>query len=288
LTEAPIALVTAAVMPKPDPESGLVIDALRDLGLAAEMRVWDAPYDWARAPLVVSRTPWDYFGRPAQFLAWAEAVAACTTLVNPLAVLSWNAHKSYLVDLDRRGVPVVPTAVVAHGAGEPERAGALRCFEEVVIKPAISGGARGALRTSAGHEEAAAHVRSLSAVGDVLVQPFMSAVQERGESSLIYFDGTFSHAVRKLPAEGDFRVHEHYGGSVVAHEPTAQEFGVASATLAAAPLPTLYARIDLVDSIHGPLVMEAEMIEPELFLPTHPGAAERFAQAIAARVGFGV
>ena len=68
------------------------------------------------------RTPWDYFDRPLEFLAWARGVAARTELVNPIEVLRWNAHKSYLVDLAGRGVPVVPTALVARGAGESERA----------------------------------------------------------------------------------------------------------------------------------------------------------------------
>ena len=109
-------------------------------------------------------------------------------------------------------------------------------------------------------------------------------MQSEGEASLIFFDGVLSHAVRKAPAAGDFRVHELHGGSVAGHHPSPVQLEVARAALAAAPTPTAYARIDLVPGAAGPVVMEAELIEPELFLPHSPGAADRFATALAGRL----
>jgi glutathione synthase/RimK-type ligase-like ATP-grasp enzyme len=278
-----IVLVTASEMPKPDTESGLLLDALRELGIAAVIRPWDQPWDWSAFALVVCRTPWNYFRRVGEFLAWARAVAAATRLENPIETVSWNAHKSYLLDLDRAGVPIVPTVLVAQGAGTTEVDAALARFSEIVIKPAVSGGAFGALRTDGRAPAAGEHLRGLLADGDALVQPFLSRVQQDGEASLIFFDGEFSHAVRKLPRSGDYRVHEHYGGTVSIHEPTDSELEAARATLQAAPTPTLYARIDLVQSPSGPLLMEAELIEPELFLAADGGAPQRFARCLARR-----
>src|ERR1700689_1916423 len=103
-------------MPKPDPESGLLVTALAQLGLEATMRVWDRPCDWSAFRLVVSRTPWDYFHRVQEFLTWARAVASVTVLLNPIETLSWNSHKSYLLDLERAGVPIVPTVLVGRRA----------------------------------------------------------------------------------------------------------------------------------------------------------------------------
>ncbi len=98
------------------------------------------------------------------------------------------------------------------------------------------------------------------------------------------FGGALSHAVRKLPAPGDFRVQGMHGGSVVAHEATAAERAVAQTVLDALPPGASYTRIDLVTADRGPLLMEAELIEPELFLGAHPQAAQRFADVLRRRI----
>jgi Prokaryotic glutathione synthetase, ATP-grasp domain len=289
VTTTDIALVTATRMPKPDPESGLLVDALARLGVGATIHAWDQPCDWSRFGLVVSRTPWDYFHRLDEFLGWAGEVAAVAELLNPLATIAWNAHKSYLLDLERAGVPIVETVLVARPAGADEQAAALARFADAVIKPAVAGGALGALRVDAATDAgvAADHLRALLADKDVLVQPFMPGVQSDGETSLIFFNGQLSHAVRKVPATGDFRVHQHYGGTVVAHAPSPAELVVAQAALAVAPEPTAYARIDMVPGSSGPVVMEAELIEPELFLGSDPEAPERYARCLAGRLNGG-
>jgi glutathione synthase/RimK-type ligase-like ATP-grasp enzyme len=279
-----VLLATAADMPRPDPESHLLVEALAGLGIAAELHPWDDDAGWSDAVLVVSRTPWDYFLRHGEFASWVREVAAATRLENPPEVILWNAHKSYLLDLERTGVPVVATELVERGAGESAQARAFDGYDEVVIKPAVSGGALDTIKTRAGEALARDHLAELTARGDALVQPFLREIEESGETSLIFFDGKFSHAVRKIPTAGEYRVQEEYGGAVVEHDPTPAEFAVAEATLAAAPAATSYARIDLVELDSGPAIMEAELIEPELFLGTHPEAAPRFAEALARRL----
>ncbi len=279
-----ILLATASDMPKPDPESHLLIEELAKLGVSADLHPWDDTLDWSEYPLVVSRTPWDYFVRAEEFLAWVAAIEQATRLENPPAVIRWNAHKSYLLDLERTGVPVVATELVERGAGESAQAAAFAGYDEVVVKPAISGGSYRTIRGSARDAGVRDHLGELVADGDALVQPFLTEIPEHGETSLVFFDGEFSHAVRKIPTAGDWRVQDEYGGAVVDHDPSPAEFAVAEATLAAAPAPPCYARIDMVELPAGPVVMEAELIEPELFLPTHPEAAARFAAALAKRV----
>jgi hypothetical protein len=291
VTAAPIALVTAETMPIADNESGLVVAALAELGVAATIVAWTADVDWAAHDLVVCRTPWDYFPRVDEFCAWARAVGAVTRLENPADVVVWNAHKSYMVDLAAAGVPVVPTRVVrrngsngADGGAEADAGAVLADHADdlVVIKPAVSGGAIGAERLAASSPEAAAHVTRLAADGDVLVQPFLPQVTA-GETSLLYFGGRFSHAVRKVPAAGDYRVQQFLGGTVHPHVATDAEQALAEQTLAAAPTATAYARIDLIAGPDGPLLMEAELIEPELFLPYDAPSVHRFARVLADR-----
>jgi glutathione synthase/RimK-type ligase-like ATP-grasp enzyme len=292
-TPPQVLLVTASQMPRADPESGLLVDALADLEIDAAVRAWDRPADWASARLVVCRTPWDYTLRLEEFLTWADGVAGVAELLNPLATISWNAHKSYLLALERAGVATVPTILLGSDATRSERDAALAGFAEAVIKPAVAAGGRGALRVAAGSAvagngdgaaSAAEHLDLLLTAGDALVQPFMASVADHGETSLVFFEGRFSHAVRKRPRVGEYRVHQHHGGTVSSHQPTAAELGVAEAAIAAAPTATAYARIDLVQGPSGPAVMEAELVEPELFLGVVPEAAERFARSLAARL----
>lgn len=267
-------------MPVPDPESGILIAALAEIGIRAPLVPWDAPIEWSQSRLVVLRTPWDYIDRPEEFLAFVRATAAVTTVVNPAEVVAWNIHKGYLAELADRGIPVVPTTMVHRGAGSAVQVAARSSFEaEIVIKPAISAGAFRAIRTKAASSEAEAYLAALLTTDDALVQPYLAAV-EAGETSLVYFDGTLSHAVRKVPAAGDFRVHVEYGGSVAPHTATHAERAVAEAVLDAAPDATTYARIDLVTTPDGSLLMEAELIDPELFFTIEPQAAARFAAVL--------
>jgi glutathione synthase/RimK-type ligase-like ATP-grasp enzyme len=143
-----------------------------------------------------------------------------------------------------------------------------------VIKPAVSVAAIGAVRAAAASETAAAHLRGLVESGDALIQPFEPGVAE-GEVSLMYFGGDYSHAVRKIPADGDYRVQVFYGGLVEPHVAADAERQVAEAALAAVPAELAYARVDLVPTSRGPVLMELELIEPQLFLdePGEPAAA---------------
>jgi glutathione synthase/RimK-type ligase-like ATP-grasp enzyme len=274
-----VVLVTGREMPREDIETHLVVELLVRRGLEVGVPAWQDDLDWAAIPLVVVRTPWDYFAQRDTFLSWARKVDAVTQLVNPFAVLEWNSHKGYLLDLERAGVPILPTTLVPRGSATDVQRAALR-GGELVIKPAVSVGAIGALRAEAGAPEALKHLAELAADGDVLVQPLEPAVLTEGEISLIYFGDHFSHAIRKIPAAGDYRVQERHGGRVVAHTPTPRQLEVAAAALAVAPGKLSYARVDLV-RLGDPAVMELEIIEPELFLGHDPFAADSFADELA-------
>lgn len=272
-----IALVTGATMAKPDPETHLLVAALAQIGIAADILPWSSQADWAAYPLVVVRTPWDYFRHLDAFLAWTEQVSALTRVVNPAGVIAWNSHKRYLRELAAHDIATVPTLWLERGATDAVARLAAQGWDEVVVKPAVSIGAIGALRAQARDAACHAHLESLVAAGDVMVQPFVPSVAEAGEVSLIYFGGVFSHAICKRPAAGDYRVQDMYGGTVHAHAPSAAERALAEAVLKLTPAPTTYARVDLVSHAGAPALMEVEVIEPELFLGATADAASNFA-----------
>ncbi|HTR70101.1 MAG TPA: hypothetical protein VMH41_07715 [Mycobacteriales bacterium] len=276
MTTADVVVVTGRTPVRAERESADLQAALAQRGVSTTIAGWGTA-DSIDARLVVIRSTWDYTTQIEEFLAWTRETAARTRLVNPARVVGWNSHKSYLLDLARAGVPVVDTALVPRDASAPVRVEVLgRHDGEVVIKPAVSVGAIGALRSRATSEQAQAHLEALSVQGDVLVQPFEPEIAA-GETSLVFFGAAFSHAVRKTPAAGDYRVQSIHGGAVERVEPSAAQDAVAKAALAAVGDDLAYARVDLVETTSGPAVMELELIEPELFLRVDEDAPGRLA-----------
>ena len=285
-----IALVTAAAARNLDEDLAPLETALRAAGVTPSIVEWDdAAIDWSAFDLAVLRSTWDYSMRQPEFLRWIDRISPLTTLVNPREVVRWNTDKHYLAQLAKAGVPVVPSTFVEPGE---DASRALDAFlttagEEFVVKPSIGAGSRDAQRYARGERDAAlAHARRLlEADRSVLLQPYLGRVDAHGETALIFFAGTFSHAIRKGPllkrGEGPTRAlfaTEH----ITARTPSADEIAVAERTLRAMPFgELLYARVDLIHDDDGtPRVLELELTEPSLFFAHASGSANRFAQAI--------
>ncbi|MGH7628801.1 MAG: ATP-grasp domain-containing protein [Gemmatimonadales bacterium] len=230
------------------------------------------------------RSTWDYHHRPLEFLRWIErAESAGARAWNPPSLLRWNLDKRYLAELGRRGVRVVPTVTVPKDSGTGVAdALASAGWDDVVIKPAVSASAHGTWRVSrTGAAADAERFAALVRVGDVLIQPYLDAV-ERGEWSLCFFGGRYSHAVLKRPRAGDFRVQSELGGEVMPARPEAAVVQRAEEIVALLPTPWLYARVDAC-ALDGALVlMELELIEPTLFFQADPAAPARFAEVLRA------
>ena len=279
-----------------DEDAPLLVEALERLdGVRARPAMWDDDrVDWAAFDLVVIRSTWDYAQRPAAFLDWARRVQAVTRLENPAPVVAWNIDKRYLGELGERGVPIVPTSYLSPGAGTAEIEHAIGRDSEVVVKPTVSAGSRDTARHPADDPmAAAAHARDLLEAGrDVMVQPYLDAVDEQGETGMVFFEGTFSHAFRKGPLL-------HAGAAPVAglfaperigpRQPEPGELALAERVLDASRErlgveQLLYARVDVLRGPDGsPVLLELELVEPSFFLTVDPAAAERAARAIATR-----
>lgn len=278
-----IAVVNSREYAEHDPEAPLVADALRRAGAASDLHPWDGEVDWSAYDLVVVRSPWDYFTRLDEFLAWVSGVEEQTRIVNPGTVIRWNSHKGYLAEMGRAGVPVLPALMLEQGSSDAVERLTGCGWGDVVLKPAVDGGARETLRADPCSPEAADHVERLVAGGDVVVQPYAPQI-EAGETSLLFFGGELSHAVRKVPATGDYRVQAHHGGTEHRHEPTPAELETARRAMACAPGRLTYARVDLVDVDGVPTLMELEVIEPDLFFRLDDEALGRFTKAVLAEL----
>lgn len=269
-----------------DRDTEHIIEALAEVKVQADNPFWDDPaVDWASFDLVLPRTTWDYSLRHKEFFAWVDRCSQVSTLQNPPAVLAWNAYKdSYLTDLAAKGVSVVSTTSIAPGepVDFPE-------FSEFVVKPNVGGGSRGGGRYLAADRAAAIeHVRQIQTDGlTAMVQPYLANVDAHGERALVFIKGEFLHAIQKnavLPPgarPGDAR--EAHPG-VRAYEPTEAELDLGRRALAAAPTAEalLYGRVDLVSRDgEDPMIMELELVEPNLFLSVHPNSMPVVVNAIA-------
>ena len=276
---AEVALVTCADERYQEPEVHVAADALRAAGVSTDVVSWDEDRDWGTYELVVVRTPWDYFDRVTQFLDWAARVERETSLVNPADVLRWNSHKGYLAEFTAKSVPTVPTRLVPGPSTDVADQIREVPWEEIVVKPAVDGGARHAWRGLRDDPSFSRVAERLTEHGDVVVQPFVPAIVD-GERSLVFLGGRFSHAVRKVPKAGDYRSQRHLGGREVDHQPDSAELQVALAAMAAAPGRLTYARVDLVDWEGAPVLIELEVIEPDLFLRDVPERVDRFVEVV--------
>lgn len=276
---------------------------------------WRRPQDWSAYDIVVVRSTWDYQHAPEAFSSMLRTIGRSgTRLENPVELMTWNLDKRYLEDLRSRGVPVVPTCWLDPSFDRAALAEAFDALdsEELVIKPSISANAQRTHRLFRDQLDALWPTLEEDFEDDLaLVQPFLPSVVEEGEISLVYFDGTFSHAGCKLPADGDFRVQEEHGGVLRPMQPSPAMRALAEKTLAQLPQVPLYARVDLLraratefdshafalepvrppseddeplEGIDDWLLMELELIEPSLYLQLHPAASSRFARAITRRL----
>jgi glutathione synthase/RimK-type ligase-like ATP-grasp enzyme len=279
-----VALATCLELPEPDPDLEPLLDALRAAGLSAEALAWDDPRaDFASARTTLLRSTWNYSERIDAFLQWIDRTASTTALWNPRATVRWNAHKGYLLDLQARDVPVVPTLLLRRGDETPlARAAGERGWDDVVVKPAVSGGSRATLRVRPGDAaRGETHLRALVAREDVLVQPYLASVEGHGERAIVTVAGKPTHAVRKSPR---FLGDAERVSQAVPIEP--DEARLVEQALAAAPEPVLYGRVDVArDATGRPCIMELELIEPSLFFAQSPDALHRYVAAVLQRLG---
>lgn len=258
--------------------------ALEARGALVEGHPWDGPGpDFTGFDAVVLRSNWEYHLHPDRFRAWLDALErAGPRIWNPPDLVRWNLSKRYLIALQAAAVPVIATVLLDVG-DSPDGLEALMArhgWPRAVIKPEFGASAHDTrLVTAATAREVAAEL-SGAVRGPVLIQPFVEEIQTHGEWSLIFIDSDFTHAVLKRPAAGDFRVQPRLGGTVESADPPDDVLAAARIAMAALPRPSLYARIDGVETGDGFRVMEVEVNEPGLFFTHAPHAGERLAVAI--------
>jgi glutathione synthase/RimK-type ligase-like ATP-grasp enzyme len=273
-----IALATAEHLPGLSPDDQVLFEVLRERGVDVSAAVWDEDQDWSKFQTVVTRSIWDYHLKYPRYLRWLDDLdTAGVSVHNPTDVQRWNADKHYMLDVEARGVSITPTIVNPSSLQEGVKASG---WERVVVKPTVaSTGYETWLIDAADAEKYEQQYGEQRKRMDVLVQEFAPGVA-KGEMSFVFLGGEYSHAVLKRAAGDEFRIHVEHGGSVESFEPSTSQIDWASSVIDAIHEPWSYARVDAVSAEGGLVLMELEMLDPELFFLYDRKAAERFADII--------
>lgn len=279
------------------PDDQIAVNYLRkDKKLTVEPVIWGTPpKDLKDYDLLVIRSPWDYTDSIKSrqlFLEWIEEIGQSNlNLLNSTTFIKWMFDKHYLKDFECSGIPIVPTIYT-------EKEDLINLKEiykakgEFIIKPCISAAGVGLRYINS--EKTADHyqeeINEETQYTEFMIQDFIKEIQTKGEWSLIYFGGEYSHSIHKIPASNSILVQAELGGSLHFQEPENQliEFGnkVMNSLATAFKIATnedynndaLYLRIDIIEDETGYFLSECEGVEPELFFRAKPGSEMTFAK----------
>lgn len=280
-----IAMATYRAEPALVEEDRMIVRELTRRGHSIEAVVWDADTDWSPYSAVVLRSCWDYDAKTEAFRGWLDHLESLDLLVlNTVEVVRDNLDKRYLEKLNASGVHCLPSVYLE--AGSSVHLDALMVstgWDDVVVKPAISLSAHHTRRVL-GAPSLATQVwfDRLLGTRPLIVQRFDHRILTVGETSFVFIDDEFTHAVQKSPAPGDFLVQSEFGGVKVPVVPSESAVDRARWTLreAAHGRPTVYGRVDAILADDDLTVMEVELVDPSLYLSFYPHAASLFADAV--------
>ena len=277
-----VGILTCARLPELLESDQKLIPLFKQYNINAKAVIWDDDsIDWTTFDYLLFRNTWDYYQKENTFNDWLKKMESLgIKTLNPLAVIQQNKHKFYLKELEKKGVLILPTVFLEKNSKKNLENILPKSWKKIVIKPAFSAGSyltklvdRSELESI--QKEFEEHFETK----DFLLQEFRPEIKELGETSLIFFNGNFSHAINKKPVEGDFRVQIQYGGNYTLVEPSIELFTQAEAILKQIPEKLLYARIDGIVKDNQLHLMEIELIEPDLYFDIAIGSRERFVEA---------
>jgi glutathione synthase/RimK-type ligase-like ATP-grasp enzyme len=283
-----LALITWSCLPHGAESERPMLAHLAEANVQTEIVDWKSTdCDFSKFDLIVLRSCWDYHLHAVEFIEWLRRTSSSVPVLNDVKTVLWNHNKFYLREVEAMRIEIAPTVFV-NGSGPitPSAWQEIRSWKKSVVKPAVSASAHKTWLFDSAAVPDEDELKGKMKGEAFLIQQFVSEIETQGEISFIYIDGAYSHAVLKRPAVGDFRVQKEHGGSAELFHPDSSLLAQANEIAVAVPQvrESLYCRIDAVARNRKLVLMELELIEPELFLGLAESAAERFAKAIIERM----
>lgn len=283
-----LAIITCDKLPNGVEDDQALFQSLANLGIEFDICIWNHDNDWSQYTACLLRSVWDYHEKIDAFTHWLNKTSTVTQIINAKEVILWNQNKAYLAELEQFGITIAPTTWISQQQNFDVASYCNSNSSSVFfLKPVIGADSSGTLRFNNTDEEmmlAQQHLDHWLSKVDMMLQPYIQTVETFGETSAIYFAGSLSHAVRKVPINRDYRVQDTFGAKDMLYHLNAAEMALAKATLDYLQNKfgsILYARFDFLHDQQGNVYLnEAELIEPSLFFNHEPFAAEKLAENI--------
>jgi glutathione synthase/RimK-type ligase-like ATP-grasp enzyme len=278
-----IGLLTCDKLPELTLADQQLIPELAKHNIIAKAVIWsDKTTNWNDFDYLIFRNTWDYFEKETEFNLWLDQIEKLgIKTLNAIEIIKQNKHKFYLREMEKEGISILPTIFI----DKTEHLNLVEIipknWKKAVIKPAFSAGSY--LTTvfeTSDIEKTNDEYTKIAQEKELLLQEFIPEIQTLGETSFIFFNKKFSHAVNKKPVDGDFRVQSQFGGKYSLIQPSQELIDKAQKVVNTFDAKLLYARVDGI-VIDGELhLMEIECIEPDLYFDISEGALERFVASI--------
>ena len=260
-------------------EDKLVQDALESENLRTIKKDWnDSSFNWSKTKTALFRSTWDYFDQFSNFQKWLYYVNNQCFLINSFDQIKWNLDKHYLQDLKNWGLPIPESIFLNKNSNTNlKNIAKQKNWKHIVVKPTVSGAARHTYNLK--NEEIESFQSKwikLTNGEDFIIQEFQNNVIKKGEIALMIFGGKFSHAILKKAKKGDFRVQDDFGGTVQIIDPSKEIIQLAERTIKKLKPNPIYARVDvIINNDSQPVIMELELIEPELWFRFKEDSAKK-------------
>jgi glutathione synthase/RimK-type ligase-like ATP-grasp enzyme len=278
-----IALLTCKKLPDLTPQDQLLIPELKKHNIDVTAVIWDnSTINWNDFDYLIFRNTWDYFEKENEFNLWLDQIEKLgIKTLNPLAIIKQNKHKFYLREMEQQGIKIIPTVFVDKTTELNLAELTPTHWKKTVLKPAFSAGSYlTEVFETADTERISTQYKNIASQKELLLQQFMPEIQSVGETSLIFFNKKFSHAVNKKPVPGDFRIQVQFGGIYRLIHPDAELIAEAQKIVNTFAGKLLYARVDGIVIDNKLHLMEVECIEPDLYFNLSEGSLKRFVNAI--------
>lgn len=278
-----IALLTCQKLHKLTPQDQLLIPELARHNITATAEIWDDKnINWNDFDYLIFRNTWDYFEKETEFNLWLDQIEKLgIKTLNSIDVIKQNKHKFYLHKIEQQGIKIIPTVFIDKTSDFNLKEIIPTHWEKAVIKPAFSAGSYlTEVFVTADIDKINTQYQTIASEKELLVQQFMPEIQTVGETSFIFFNKKFSHAVNKKPVPGEFRIQVQFGGIYRVIHPDAELIAKAQKVVDNFIGKLLYARVDGIVIDNELHLMEVECIEPDLYFNLSEGSLERFVDAI--------
>lgn len=278
-----IALLTCQRLPNLTPADQLLIPELAKHNIVAEAVIWDDPnVIWTDFDYLIFRNTWDYYEKESQFNLWLATIKKLgIKTLNSIYIIEKNKHKFYLRDFQEKGITIIPTIFIDKTTHLNLSGKIPSNWKKAVIKPSFSAGSYlTEVFEIADVDKINAKYQNIARTIELLLQEFKPEIETEGETSLIFFNKKFSHAINKKPKAGDFRIQVQFGGMYTSIPPSAEVMQQAQNIVNTFPNQLLYARVDGIIINNKIQLMEVECIEPDLYFNYSEGSLQRFVNSI--------